>query len=154
MERFVPLYLWLILVLELVFRAAGNAEGDALNALKTNMADPNNVLQSWDATLVNPCTWFHVTCNNENSVTRVDLGNANLSGQLVAQLGQLPNLQYELDSNNITGTIPEELGNLTNLVSLDLYLNNLTGGIPTTLGKLTKLRFLLLCIDILPELDR
>ncbi|TYG85661.1 hypothetical protein ES288_A13G073000v1 [Gossypium darwinii] len=143
MERFVPLYLWLILVLELVFRAAGNAEGDALNALKTNMADPNNVLQSWDATLVNPCTWFHVTCNNENSVTRVDLGNANLSGQLVAQLGQLPNLQYlELDSNNITGTIPEELGNLTNLVSLDLYLNNLTGGIPTTLGKLTKLRFL------------
>ncbi|MBA0815740.1 hypothetical protein Gohar_000486 [Gossypium harknessii] len=107
------------------------------------MADPNNVLQSWDATLVNPCTWFHVTCNNENSVTRVDLGNANLSGQLVAQLGQLPNLQYlELYSNKITGTIPEELGNLTNLVSLDLYLNNLTGGIPTTLGKLTKLRFL------------
>ncbi|MBA0667437.1 hypothetical protein Goklo_000522 [Gossypium klotzschianum] len=143
MERFVPLCLWLILVLELVFRAAGNAEGDALNTLKTNMADPNNVLQSWDATLVNPCTWFHVTCNNENSVTRVDLGNANLSGQLVAQLGQLPNLQYlELYSNNITGTIPEELGNLTNLVSLDLYLNNLTGGIPTTLGKLTKLRFL------------
>ncbi|TYG36440.1 hypothetical protein ES288_D13G066000v1 [Gossypium darwinii] len=143
MERFVPLCLWLILVLELVFRAAGNAEGDALNALKTNMADPNNVLQSWDATLVNPCTWFHVTCNNENSVTRVDLGNANLSGQLVAQLGQLPNLQYlELYSNNITGTIPEELGNLTNLVSLDLYLNNLAGGIPTTLGKLTKLRFL------------
>ncbi|KAH1031045.1 hypothetical protein J1N35_043219 [Gossypium stocksii] len=143
MERFVPLFLCLILVLELVFRAAGNAEGDALNALKTNMADPNNVLQSWDATLVNPCTWFHVTCNNENSVTRVDLGNANLSGQLVAQLGQLPNLQYlELYSNNITGTIPEELGNLTNLVSLDLYLNNLTGGIPTTLGKLTKLRFL------------
>ncbi|PPD74787.1 hypothetical protein GOBAR_DD28293 [Gossypium barbadense] len=166
MERFVPLCLWLILVLELVFRAAGNAEGDALNALKTNMADPNNVLQSWDATLVNPCTWFHVTCNNENSVTRVcvtskfvgwryicfsfcqfsDLGNANLSGQLVAQLGQLPNLQYlELYSNNITGTIPEELGNLTNLVSLDLYLNNLAGGIPTTLGKLTKLRFLQRC---------
>lgn len=45
--------------------------GDALNALKTQLGDPNNVLQSWDATLVNPCTWFHVTCNNENSVTRV-----------------------------------------------------------------------------------
>ncbi|MBA0855171.1 hypothetical protein Goshw_010089 [Gossypium schwendimanii] len=58
------------------------------------MADPNNVLQSWDPTLVNPCTWFHVTCNSENSVTRVDLGNANLTGQLVPQLGSLPNLQY------------------------------------------------------------
>lgn len=45
--------------------------GDALNALKTNLADPNNVLQSWDPTLVNPCTWFHVTCNSDNSVTRV-----------------------------------------------------------------------------------
>ena len=45
--------------------------GDALNALKTSLANPNNVLQSWDPTLVNPCTWFHVTCDSENSVTRV-----------------------------------------------------------------------------------
>ncbi|KAJ9178677.1 hypothetical protein P3X46_010542 [Hevea brasiliensis] len=133
----------LILLFHFVFRVAGNAEGDALNALKTNLVDPNNVLQSWDPTLVNPCTWFHVTCNSENSVTRVDLGNANLTGQLVSQLGQLSNLQYlELYSNNISGTIPDELGNLTNLVSLDLYLNYLNGPIPVTLGKLQRLRFL------------
>lgn len=48
----------------------------------------------------------------------------------------------ELYSNNISGRIPNELGNLTNLVSLDLYLNRLDGGIPDTLGKLQKLRFL------------
>ncbi|MBA0667436.1 hypothetical protein Goklo_000521 [Gossypium klotzschianum] len=143
MERLISVCLWLTLVLYLILRVACNAEGDVLNALKTNMADPNNVLQSWDPTLVNPCTWYHVTCNDRNSVTRVDLQNANLSGQLVPQLGQLPNLQYlELYGNNISGIIPEELGNLTNLLSLDLYLNNLTGGIPTTLGKLTKLQFL------------
>ncbi|KAK4476880.1 hypothetical protein RD792_016044, partial [Penstemon davidsonii] len=117
--------------------------GDALNALRSNLADPNNVLQSWDPTLVNPCTWFHVTCNSDNSVTRVDLGNANLSGQLASQLGLLPNLQYlELYSNNISGRIPNELGNLTNLVSLDLYLNGLIGQIPDTLGRLQRLRFL------------
>ncbi|KAJ8747602.1 hypothetical protein K2173_011410 [Erythroxylum novogranatense] len=138
-----PTVLWFILAFQFVPRVVGNAEGDALNALKINLADPNNVLQSWDPTLVNPCTWFHVTCNNENSVTRVDLGNANLSGQLAPQLGQLYNLQYlELYSNNITGKIPEELGNLTDLVSLDLYLNGLNGPIPVTLGKLQKLRFL------------
>ncbi|KAB2087897.1 hypothetical protein ES319_A04G136400v1 [Gossypium barbadense] len=143
MERLISVCLQLILVLDLVFRVSGNAEGDALNALKNNLADPNSVLQSWDSTLVNPCTWFHVTCNSENSVTRVDLGNANLSGQLVPQLGQLLNLQYlELYSNNISGIIPEDLGNLTNLVSLGLYLNTLTGHIPSTLGKLQKLRFL------------
>ncbi|XP_059297099.1 BRASSINOSTEROID INSENSITIVE 1-associated receptor kinase 1-like isoform X1 [Lycium ferocissimum] len=136
-------FLCLIGLLLNLSHVAGNTEGDALNALKTNLADPNSVLQSWDPTLVNPCTWFHVTCNNENSVTRVDLGNADLSGQLVPQLGQLQKLQYlELYSNNISGRIPNELGNLTELVSLDLYLNNLIGPIPASLGKLQKLRFL------------
>ncbi|KAG0522723.1 hypothetical protein BDA96_07G062400 [Sorghum bicolor] len=138
--------LWALLLLRLLHPAAlvlANTEGDALHSLRTNLNDPNNVLQSWDPTLVNPCTWFHVTCNNDNSVIRVDLGNAALSGTLVPQLGQLKNLQYlELYSNNISGIIPSELGNLTNLVSLDLYLNNFTGSIPDSLGKLLKLRFL------------
>ncbi|KAL2894789.1 BRASSINOSTEROID INSENSITIVE 1-associated receptor kinase 1 [Bienertia sinuspersici] len=135
--------LFLILVFSYFHCVSPNAEGDALNALKSGLSDPNGVLQSWDPTLVNPCTWFHVTCNTENSVTRVDLGNANLTGELVSQLGQLTSLQYlELYSNNISGTVPYELGNLTNLVSLDLYLNNLSGPIPDTLGKLSRLRFL------------
>ncbi|XP_021886956.1 BRASSINOSTEROID INSENSITIVE 1-associated receptor kinase 1, partial [Carica papaya] len=143
MQRMMSAFLWLVLVFDLAMRVAGNVEGDALNSLKSKLNDPDNVLQSWDATLVNPCTWFHVTCSAENSVTRVDLGNANLSGQLVPDLGRLQNLQYlELYSNNIIGEIPEELGNLSELVSLDLYLNKLNGHIPPTLGKLTKLRFL------------
>uniref|UniRef100_A0A7N0T9Y6 non-specific serine/threonine protein kinase n=1 Tax=Kalanchoe fedtschenkoi TaxID=63787 RepID=A0A7N0T9Y6_KALFE len=135
--------LTLLLVHSLVYIIDANMEGDALHSLRISLKDPNNVLQSWDPTLVNPCTWFHVTCNNENSVIRVDLGNAALSGQLVSQLGQLKNLQYlELYSNNISGPIPNDLGNLTNLVSLDLYLNSFSGSIPDTFGKLTKLRFL------------
>ncbi|KAJ8505115.1 hypothetical protein OPV22_006001 [Ensete ventricosum] len=136
----------LLLVLSLsspLARVIANVEGDALHTLKTYLNDPNGVLQSWDPTLVNPCTWFHVTCNNDNSVIRVDLGNANLSGNLVPQIGLLKNLQYlEIYSNNISGTIPSELGNLTNLVSFDLYLNNFTGEIPDSLGELIKLRFL------------
>ncbi|KAJ8769552.1 hypothetical protein K2173_005155 [Erythroxylum novogranatense] len=134
---------WIILVAHSSQRISANMEGDALHNLRANLLDPYSVLQSWDPTLVNPCTWFHVTCDNENSVIRVDLGNAALSGQLVPQIGQLKNLQYlELYGNNITGPIPNDLGNLTNLVSLDLYLNNFTGPIPETLGKLKKLRFL------------
>nr|AEF56567.2 somatic embryogenesis receptor-like kinase [Larix decidua]AGS80343.1 somatic embryogenesis receptor kinase 1 [Larix kaempferi] len=135
--------LWLLLLHHPLWRVFANTEGDALHSLRSNLLDPNNVLQSWDPTLVNPCTWFHVTCNNDNSVIRVDLGNAQLSGSLVPQLGLLNNLQYlELYSNNISGPIPSDLGNLTNLVSLDLYLNNFTGQIPESLGKLSRLRFL------------
>ncbi|KAH9543506.1 hypothetical protein CY35_13G068700 [Sphagnum magellanicum] len=123
--------------------ATANSEGDALHAWKLALNDSSNVLQSWDPTLVKPCTWFHVTCNPESNVIRVDLGNAGLSGTLVPQLGNLPYLQYlELYSNNISGVIPPELGNLTQLVSLDLYLNNFSGSIPDTLGQLLELRFL------------
>ncbi|XP_076905935.1 somatic embryogenesis receptor kinase 1-like [Bidens hawaiensis] len=132
-----------LVVLHPVKPIYANLEGDALHSLRTNLYDPNSVLQSWDPTLVNPCTWFHVTCNNDNSVIRVDLGNAALSGILVPQIGLLKNLQYlELYSNNISGPIPNDIGNLTNLVSLDLYLNSFSGPIPVTLGRLSKLRFL------------
>ncbi|CAK9873217.1 unnamed protein product [Sphagnum jensenii] len=135
--------LWLLLLSCCLTSVTANSEGDALHALRQALNDPRYVLQSWDPTLVNPCTWFHVTCNTENNVIRVDLGNAGLSGNLVPQLGNLPFLQYlELYSNNISGLIPPELGNLSNLVSLDLYLNDFNGDIPNTLGQLTNLRFL------------
>ncbi|KAL0733072.1 hypothetical protein Bca4012_009282 [Brassica carinata] len=137
-------FVWLILLSDLLLIVVGNSEGEALTALKESLSDPTDALQSWDnQNSVSPCTWFHITCNPENRVVRVDLGNAKLSGKLVPQLGQLPDLQYlELYSNNITGEIPKELGDLRELVSLDLYQNRLTGPIPSSLGKLDKLRFL------------
>ncbi|KAL8095159.1 leucine-rich repeat protein 1-like [Apium graveolens] len=133
----------LVALMVMLTAVNGNSEGDALYAFRNSLTDPDNVLDSWDPTLVNPCTWFHVTCNQDNHVTRLDLGNTNLSGHLVPELGTLEHLQYlELYKNNIQGTIPNELGNLKSLISLDLYNNNLTGIIPSTLGKLQSLVFL------------
>ncbi|KAG9136828.1 hypothetical protein Leryth_004583 [Lithospermum erythrorhizon] len=132
-----------LIFLTIVTGGGCNSEGDALNAFKTNVIDPNNALISWDPALVNPCTYAHITCNTHNSVSRVDLGEMGLSGTIVPELGQLVNLQYlELYGNNLTGHIPPQLGNLTNLVSLDLYQNRLVGPIPATLGNLRSLRFL------------
>lgn len=64
----VALTLTLTVLLPLVY---ANSEGDALYTLRRSLSDPDNVLQSWDPTLVNPCTWFHITCNQDNRVTRV-----------------------------------------------------------------------------------
>ncbi|KAF8013730.1 hypothetical protein BT93_I1562 [Corymbia citriodora subsp. variegata] len=120
-----------------------NSEGNALHALRTRLSDPNNVLQSWDPTLVNPCTWFHITCDSNNHVIRLDLGNSNVSGTLGPELGQLKHLKYlELYMNNLAGKIPKELGNLKKLVSMDLYGNKLEGQIPKAFAKLKSLRFL------------
>lgn len=134
---------FLCVFLGITSSTAANREGDALYALRRAVKDPANVLQSWDPTLVNPCTWFHVTCDAENRVTRLDLGNARLSGKLVPELGKLERLQYlELYMNNLEGQIPKELGELKSLVSLDLFYNNLTGPIPSSLSKLSNLKFL------------
>ncbi|KAJ1443302.1 Leucine-rich repeat [Sesbania bispinosa] len=120
-----------------------NSEGDALYAFKRAVKDPNNVLQSWDPTLVDPCTWFHVTCDDEKRVTRLDLGHAKLSGRLVPELGRLQRLQFlELYKNELVGPIPKELGDLKNLVSLGLYHNKLTGSIPSTLSNLSNIKLL------------
>lgn len=136
----------LLLFLHLFLAPRGinaNFEGDALYALRRAVKDPANVLQSWDPTLVDPCTWFHVTCDGDNRVTRLDLGNAKLSGSLVPELGKLERLQYlELYMNSLGGAIPAELGGLKSLVSLDLYHNNLTGPIPPSLSNLSTLKFL------------
>ncbi|KAL3611596.1 hypothetical protein D5086_002616 [Populus alba] len=119
------------------------AEGNALHALRSRLSDPTNVLQSWDPTLVNPCTWFHVTCDSSNHVTRLDLGNSNISGTLGPELGELRHLKYlELYRNDIGGKIPKELGNLKNLVSMDMYGNRFEGEIPKSFAKLKSLRFL------------
>ncbi|KAH9718365.1 Somatic embryogenesis receptor kinase 1 [Citrus sinensis] len=119
------------------------ASFDALYIFKSKLQDPTNSLQSWDNLPGNLCTWFHVTCNPEGSVTRVDLGNAALSGELAPELGQLKNLELlELYGNNLSGHIPSALGNLIKLKSLDLYSNLFNGTIPDTLANLKQLKYL------------
>ncbi|CAM8892253.1 unnamed protein product [Rhodiola kirilowii] len=123
--------------------ASGSADVDNLIALKQSLSDPDHNLDSWDPNMVDPCTWLHITCNDDNRVIRVDLPGQNLGGVIAPQLGNLDTLQYlELFKNNIQGTIPPELGNLSNLLSLDLYNNQISGTIPPSLGNLKQLLFL------------
>ncbi|PWZ26225.1 Leucine-rich repeat protein 1 [Zea mays] len=112
-------------------------------------------LTDWDPNLVDPCTWFHVVCDGDNRVIRLDLGRLNLSGPLAPELGQLDQLQYmEIFGNNISGPIPSEFGSLANLISLDLSSNSISGAIPAALGNAKRLDHNLLTGLIPRELAR
>ncbi|VAH08680.1 leucine-rich repeat protein 1-like [Triticum dicoccoides] len=106
---------------------------DALSALKSGLKDPNGALKTWDPQLVDPCTWFHITCDDHKRVTCIDLGRQNLSGPLAPELGQLDRLQYlEVYGNRLSGPIPKELVGLSNLKDADFSNNDFCGPIPTS----------------------
>ena len=66
-----------------------------------------------------------------------------LEGTIPSELGNLTELtRLELDENELDGAIPSQLGNLTNLRTLFLTSNNLSGPIPPELGNLTALEWL------------
>ncbi|MCB0198900.1 MAG: hypothetical protein KDI03_02415 [Anaerolineae bacterium] len=63
-----------------------------------------------------------------------------MSGPIPPELGDLSNLEnLALEENHLSGSIPPKLGQLSNLCDLNLSENELTGTIPPQLGNLTGL---------------
>ena len=78
-------------------------------------------------------------------ITELILDTRELTGTIPAEVANLSELTYlNLSHNRLTGSIPSELGDLSNLTELWLSENQLSGGIPPTLGGLTQLRWLTL----------
>ena len=96
-------------------------------------------------------TWYGVTTGyvtkcvkgepiQDRLVSRLNLGSNNLTGNIPVELGNLTYMmRLDLSFNSLTGDIPAELGDLTNLTHLLLDDNQLTGGIPPELGNLAVL---------------
>jgi hypothetical protein len=81
-------------------------------------------------------------------ITELWLGNNQLSGPIPAELGNLTNLiALGLRNNHLSGPIPAELGALTNLTKLSLNINQLTGHIPAALIAQIEARGGILLID-------
>ena len=84
-------------------------------------------------------TWGQVNADSDGRVTGLELGNNNLVGTLPDELGDLTSLHtLQLWGNGLSGPIPD-LSGLTELTTLSLSSNQLTGSIPASLGSLTKL---------------
>ena len=78
-------------------------------------------------------TWEGISVNADH-VEDITLSSHNLVGTIPPELGNLPNLvTLYLSENNLSGTIPVEIGNLFNLEEIALNTNSLSGPIPVGL---------------------
>ena len=116
---------------------------DILVALYVATDGPNwRTAENWltDAPLGD---WHGVDADTQGRVTQLHLDFNDLTGSIPHELGSLTRLtELSLRFNGLTGPIPPELGKLTSLTKLHLQQatsNGLTGAIPTELGNLTGL---------------
>jgi hypothetical protein len=118
--------------------ASQSPERAALMALYKATNGPHWQHNSGWETSDDICGWYGVACANKH-VTRLDLSYTRLTGPIPPELGNLTNLRWlYLAGNRLTGPIPDALSKLTNLWELHLDHNRLTG-IPPELGNLTNL---------------
>ena len=84
--------------------------------------------------------WYGVGADASGRVDMLRLIANNLTGTIPAELGQLSRLtELVLWNNSLSGRIPPELGELRSLSLLVLGANELTGPIPAELGQLSRL---------------
>ena len=84
--------------------------------------------------------WDGVTTDENDRITGLDLSYYKLRGSIPPELGNLSNLQnLDLGGNDLCESIPPELGNLSSLQYLNLSGNDLIGLIPPELGNLDNL---------------
>ena len=87
--------------------------------------------------------WEGLTISS-GRVISLDLEGNNLNGTLPASIGDLTALQMlNLSNNKLTGLIPIEVWNLTNLIELDLSGNTFSGNIPSAIEIILMGKFLL-----------
>ncbi|KAL6195114.1 hypothetical protein ACLB2K_030735 [Fragaria x ananassa] len=71
----------------------------------------------------------------------MDLKSNNISGSIPIEIGQVQLLRHlDLSNNSFTGNIPEQISNLKNLETLSLFKNHLSGKIPSSLTRLNFLK--------------
>ncbi len=123
--------------------AVTSSEWNALVALY-NATDGNNWKDNSNWLQGDPCTnnWYGVTCDTkETTITRITLNYNDLTGTIPNAIGDLQSLNYlNLGTNHLSGSLPSTLTNLqSSLTQLILSDNHLSGQIDVifTLSNLT-----------------
>ncbi|XP_043691459.1 polygalacturonase inhibitor 1-like [Telopea speciosissima] len=115
----------------------------ALMKIKAALHNPYH-LASWVPN-TDCCDWYVVECDSTtNRIVQLTIFQANISGQIPSEVGDLPYLNTLVFRHitNLTGNIPSTITKLKYLTMLRLSWTNLSGQIPSFLSKLTNLDFL------------
>jgi len=107
-----------------------NATNGANWTNNTNWLDPNQPISSW-----------HGITEVNGRVSQLSLFNNNLNGNIPSEIGDFTELAFLQIAGNpsLTGSLPDEITNLTNLQSLAVYNCGLRGEIPSNIGNLANL---------------
>jgi len=80
-------------------------------------------------------TMYGISLDVDGNINAINLSNNNLTGTIPSEIGNLLQLtSLTLDNNNLTGSIPSSFGSLINLTQFDISNNTLTGCYDANLG--------------------
>jgi len=124
--------------LAVLYFSTGGANWNSCAAHQSSSCKGNRFLSA-----TSECSWGGCECDRNNQLMRINLDSNNLKGGLPHEIGALNHLfELDLDSNKLTGEIPSSIGKLSMLTFLDLDENLLTGKIPEEIYDLKLLRSL------------
>ncbi|KAI9121130.1 hypothetical protein K1719_008163 [Acacia pycnantha] len=143
MEQVFKAFLLLLLYQSLLVSAQSSYRD--FSSLQSLTQSWQNKPPSWVGS--DPCGsgWEGIECTNSR-VTSILLASMNLVGKLSSDIQLLSELDtLDLSYNKgLTGTIPQEIGNLRKLTTLILVGCSFSGSIPASIGSLQQLDFLAL----------
>ncbi|GAY66094.1 hypothetical protein CUMW_245990 [Citrus unshiu] len=147
----VLLILFFVLSFSTTVSSESNEEADALLKWKASLQSHNqSLLPSWPnattnvSSKISPCAWSGISCNDAGRVIKISLPKIGLKGTLHDfSFSSFPHLAYlDLSYNELFGTIPPQISNLTNLTTLYFGGDQFSGNIPPEVGLMSHLELL------------
>eukprot|EP00934_Nitzschia_sp_Nitz4_P000641 Nitzschia sp. Nitz4//scaffold5_size260463//7271//11006//NITZ4_000935-RA/size260463-augustus-gene-0.24-mRNA-1//-1//CDS//3329555199//641//frame0 len=97
------------------------------------------------------CDWYSSSsltkvCNDDGFIVELNLNSNKLVGTIPPELGMLSNslVSLQLSDNSLSGDIPSTIAALTKLQTLRMAINSFRGTLPAAIGTLSNLRSLYL----------